>query len=349
MCPLLGSLYGFDPSGSGLDMSDLNSLTNDQTMVELSLAQFPSGTKLLSDVFIRLHTDKYIPVGKKGQSAHFEDLHAFRERKVNSVYVPQSFLAPLTESLVEDLKLLSPTPENLDHQIQVLGRAMEMVFKEIEHLGIQERTVETSKLIGRTLKEAVKVSPSLLHLISRLQNLPGTLVQHALMVSALSILVAQELGWANETILEKLCLGGMFHDIGLLKVPKLLLKKAYLEMTLEDKTVYERHPFHGAQMARLVPSLSSDVVSMIYEHHENSVGTGFPRKLDDSKLGPLSKIIAISDQFAELLLPQFNDEEPFKPQQAMNYIENILGQPFNQDCFKAFRSVLQKQEAQKKN
>lgn len=314
----------------------------DSLMISMSADHFEREAPLPSDIYMRLHADKYIQLGKRGQPCRFESLHAFQDKKLKTVFIHQKELSLLVAESLGRLSQSENSAVSVDKKMLMLSQSADVVLKQIEHLGMTTESLEATKTYTKYLRNFSKLSPSIVDMVHRFKNLPGNFVHHAMMVSSISVIIGSELGWSSESILEKLSLGGLLHDVGLLKVPKEILRKNYLEMTLEEKTIYERHPYLGAQMIRALPSVPSEVVSIAYEHHENAAGLGFPRKLEDQKINPLSKVVGLADQFSELVLPQFTNEDPFKPEQAMNYIENILGQPFNPDCFKAFKSIFAK-------
>lgn len=319
-------------------MSQADLRTTDDIMVPMGLSQFPTGKTLLSDVYVRLHTDKYVQLGKRGQACHFDEMHAFQDKKINTVFVHQDVLKEFVTSSLLHLSVVEITPATLDTKIVEILQAIDLVTKQIQFMGLNQESFENLKIVSKSLREFTKLNSHVTELVHRFKSLPGNNDMHSICVSSLATMIGLEMGWNSENMLEKLSLSGLLHDVGLQKMPLRILRKPYDLMDTEEKAIYETHPYLGAQMLRNVPGISSEIISVAYEHHENSIGKGFPRRLDDSKMHPLSKVVALADQFTELVLPRA-DEEPFKPIQALNYIENILGQPFNVDCHKAFRKI----------
>ena len=68
-----------------------------------------------------------------------------------------------------------------------------------------------------------------------------------------------------------------------------ILKKSRGELTYDEVKEYENHPYRGMQLLSAIEDMSADVIAITYEHHENSIGQGFPRRLWDMKLNPLQK------------------------------------------------------------
>jgi HD-GYP domain-containing protein (c-di-GMP phosphodiesterase class II) len=95
-------------------------------------------------------------------------------------------------------------------------------------------------------------------------------------------------------------------------------------------------------MLRDLKDVPSDVLLIVAEHHENSQGTGFPKKLRDVKVSPFAKIVILANYFADLVIPQAGEGKIYTPDEAIQYIEDILGQPFNKSAFSALKNSINK-------
>ncbi len=140
--------------------------------------------------------------------------------------------------------------------------------------------------------------------------------------------------------LEKLTLGGLLHDIGLRTIPKELLEKSKALMTLEEMQIYETHPFRGMQLLLSLGSVPDDVISIVYEHHENALGQGYPQRMRDARIHPLARVVGLADFFVSLTIANVNCPEPKSARQALEYIEHVLGLPYNREAFRALKKVV---------
>ena len=80
---------------------------------------------------------------------------------------------------------------------------------------------------------------------------------------------------------------------------------------------------------------------MVYEHHENAMGLGYPRKLRDIRMNPLAKVVALATQFCELTIPSACQPSPMSPVEAVTYIKEIMGQPYNKEAFSALVKLVE--------
>ncbi len=158
-------------------------------------------------------------------------------------------------------------------------------------------------------------------------------------------MIAQVLKWENKQTMEKLALGALLHDIGLKSLPTDLVNKPRAKMSFEEVQLYETHPFKGMQMLLGLGIVPDDVIAVVYEHHENAIGQGYPRKLRNLKIHPLAKIISLASDFCDLTLPGPNNSAVRSPREAIMTIEITMGQPHNREAFRALQLIVNKEFA----
>ncbi len=182
---------------------------------------------------------------------------------------------------------------------------------------------------------------TLTDLFASLAQVGDQMLSHAVAVSSLSVLIGGGLGYEKKTTLEKLAMGGLLHDIGLKALPPELLKKPLATMTTDEIQVYETHAYKGMQMLQSLGIVPDDIVSIVYEHHENAIGQGYPQRMRDVKMHPLAKVVALADAYADLILPNINCPMPKNPREALMYMEHTLGIPFNREAFRALKRIIE--------
>ncbi|MCB0357818.1 MAG: hypothetical protein KDD40_12460, partial [Bdellovibrionales bacterium] len=59
------------------------------------------------------------------------------------------------------------------------------------------------------------------------------------------------------------------------------------------------------------------------------------------KAHPMAKVIALADEYCNLTMKAPNHPNPLPPTEAVIYIDKIMGQPFNKECYRAlYRMIL---------
>lgn len=117
---------------------------------------------------------------------------------------------------------------------------------------------------------------------------------HSSRVSKISIMIAREMNLDNSFI-ETLEYGTLFHDIGKIGIPDNILNKPG-KLTYEEFEQIKKHPELGYKILSNVAFLNESL-PLITHHHERYDGNGYPNQLIGKDIPLGSRIIAIADTF----------------------------------------------------
>ena len=310
------------------------------TYIPITIDMIVPGAILPGDVHIKLSEDNYVVIGRKGTKEQLKSIN-FYEKIKNALYVKKSELANFSS-----LKILSANEIVKNHRVSTeaklntLSHTLGSVFTSVDHLGFGADTLTNSKFIANSVFKIINDNPKLTSLVSIMSAISEDLMKHSMAVSMVSLLIAQSMGWNNQANLEKLALGGVLHDIGLKEYPKEFLDKQRVEYTPEDLEYYQRHSFRGLEILKSVEDIPSEVMAIVGEHHENSIGQGYPRGAKDLRLHPFSKLVALADCFCELTFKDYQNPKARDPEETIQFIEENMGQPFNKEYFAALKNIL---------
>ena len=187
--------------------------------------------------------------------------------------------------------------------------------------------------------------------LSDLQKLIGNLsfhdfytFDHSINVSMYAILILKETD-PNASKEEQVIigLGGMLHDIGKLKIPLNVINKAGKLDDNEFKLIMS-HPVRGkelieSQHLKLVGVDFSKIKNIIYQHHENFNGTGYPQKLSGEQIDRFARIVAIAD-FFDAITTHRAYHEALSLEDALSVMKNCCGKKIDPDLFEAFRNTV---------
>ena len=117
---------------------------------------------------------------------------------------------------------------------------------------------------------------------------------HSDRVVEYSVLIGKHMGLSEEE-LKTLRIGGLFHDIGKIGIPDAILLK---EGKLDDNEYSEikNHPSIGKHILSNA-SIFSNIIPIVYHHHEKYNGTGYPEQLAGENIPLLARITAVADTF----------------------------------------------------
>jgi len=313
-------------------------------MIAIPIREFISGSVIPVDLFIRLTDEKFILIAKEDSKTQLDQLLSYEHRDIQYLYVRrEDYNRYVGKNLVIAGVAVTHLELEQSKKAEFLAKAAASVMKEIEVLGLNSLSLEHARQVSSATKTLIEAKPDLYSVLDSLANLSEDLMLHSVAVAAVSVMTARELGWTKPGTYEKLCLGSFLHDVGLKEVPPEVLKKNRSELTFEDIQAYESHPYRSLEILRSLNSVPDDVVAIAYEHHENSIGQGFPRRLKDMRINPLAKVVALSDQFVDLTLKKTHQPRAKSAHEALHFIEGVMGQPFNRDVFSALKLVIGQQ------
>lgn len=132
------------------------------------------------------------------------------------------------------------------------------------------------------------------------------LYAHCLQVSMLGMAFTSYLGWTAD-MSRHLGLGFLIHDIGMSPVPLSILNKPG-PLTKEETAKIRRHPVEGFRMMKKNTQLRFEALHMIYQHHENGNGSGYPDGLKLTAIHPWARILRIVDSYEAM-----TSERPWRP------------------------------------
>lgn len=320
--------------------------TSAKDFVPVGIHEFVNGVTVPVDLYVRIGEEKFILIAKGGTSSNVDQFKNYQNREVTHVWVRRKEYYKLTHQSIT-LAGIALSKKELDdsQKTMVVSHAARSIFRQLEHVGIDLETYNNSKQITEAVIGLVENHQTLSSMFKSLAQFSDQIVGHSVAVSTISVLIANGMGFQKKTTLEKVGLGGLLHDIGLKTLPVELVQKSVAAMSAEEIQLYETHSFKGMQMLQSLGIVPDDIVSIIYEHHENSIGQGFPQRMRDVKMHPLAKVVALADAYADLILPNPNCPVPKNPREALMYIEHTLGIPFNREAFRALKRVI---DAEKK-
>jgi HD-GYP domain-containing protein (c-di-GMP phosphodiesterase class II) len=132
-----------------------------------------------------------------------------------------------------------------------------------------------------------------------------SLAKNAVQTAILSVLVFRELS-ANKALHQDLLLGALFHDIGMLRLPKAVTEKKGQLSDLE-RELMQAHVVYGYQIVRQELRYSEASGDIVLQHHERWDGMGYTQQLNGARINVGAKIISVADAFEAMV-----NEKPYR-------------------------------------
>lgn len=134
--------------------------------------------------------------------------------------------------------------------------------------------------------------------LSRLRRSNDYDYHHAISTSIWGIALGRHLGLPREQLLH-LGSAGLMLDVGKLRLPSSLIEKPGPYNETERK-IMRKHVAHGLDIVSRIRGVSSEVLSMVKQHHERHDGSGYPEGLGGVSIPLGGRIMGLVDCYAAI-------------------------------------------------
>jgi putative nucleotidyltransferase with HDIG domain len=164
---------------------------------------------------------------------------------------------------------------------------------------------------------------------------------HSLRVQRISLSIAQELAVSPKE-LNAVRFGGLFHDIGKIAIPDVLLTKP-AKLSDDEYELMKRHSSEGARIVSKFGRLR-ECVPILRHHHERWDGAGYPDHLAGEDIPLLATVVGFADAWDAMTI-----ERPYqralRTDEALAEVRENRGTQFSPDVVDAFFTAVSKRPA----
>lgn len=179
----------------------------------------------------------------------------------------------------------------------------------------------------------VMLNPRVMFSIQEIRNKSDYLQMHSINVCVISLLIGKKMD-LFDTQLKHLAIGALLHDIGkiYLDFDDIKYRDEYKGLQFE---LYKNHADEGFDILRNIPDISMISATIVRTHHEKYDGSGFPLGLKEDAIHMFSKIVAVANEYDNLL---YNMPKGFemKNHEIIEYITAKTFTEFDPEVVKIF-------------
>jgi HD-GYP domain-containing protein (c-di-GMP phosphodiesterase class II) len=230
------------------------------------------------------------------------------ERKKKADQLAAAQMAAKAAAIAKAKELEKQRAEMARQLEKDLGAELESVHEMSQRLGftaeVQALTKKNVLTTIQTVRNTFKLSAVLMQLRREKDRYISS---HSMLLAYVSCAIASQIDWSSDTTYQKLTLAAFLHDLAL-KNHELAAIQTLGELTdnrakftPDEIKAYKEHSTVGAELALKFSELPPDVDSIIAQHHERPDGSGFPRGLTHSRIGPLSTVFIIAHDLVSYL------------------------------------------------
>ncbi len=187
-------------------------------------------------------------------------------------------------------------------------------------------------LVDSVIK-SVQRNANALTAITNLRSYDEYTYTHSANVSVLAVVFGQYLGLSADD-LALLGVGGMFHDIGKVRIPDHILNKPG-KLTEEEFAVMKNHPALGHAMLEKHANIPEPVLKMVIEHHEKYNGKGYPHGIRGENISRFGNLLSVVDVYDALTTDRVYRQAVY-PSNALHILYRGKAQDFYPDLADLF-------------
>ena len=244
-----------------------------------------------------------------------------------------SYERTYTPSKIKETKEFKVFKENYDREVKQLEATFEdIISMQSKKIGISELCQKATSMLDDT-RGGIHV----FDILHNMRDYDDSTFNHSMNVALICNVFAD---WMHMSAMEKeiATVAGLLHDIGKLRIPEQIVKKA-ARLTDEEYDVIKTHPMEGYNIlfeSRFISSVQNAALM----HHERYDGTGYPLGLKGNQIDKYAKMVAIADVYDAMtaarvyrgalcpfkVIEMFEQEglSMFDPEYLLVFLENIV-------------------------
>lgn len=288
------------------------------------------------DIFL-IVSGKLTHFRKAGDTITAERIAELEKHGVKEVLIPREFKSSHRDKLLDAIR--RPGIER-EHKGRLLKEFAYFQLEELFSTKSLTIVLDESKVLVKEIVDFVSSDLRSLNSILSLSVHDIYTYNHSINVSAYAIALGRKVLGEDKKGLAEIGLAGLLHDLGKKNIPVELINKEDA-LSREEWEEIRRHPEYGKELTEGNSSITTDCRRVIYEHHENFDGSGYPDGLSGNEIGRYSRIVAIADVFDALTTNRFH-RKLCTVEEALTAMTNMQPGKFDPDIFKSLDARFQK-------
>lgn len=316
-----------------------SAVVREKVYCKVSIDEFVTRPKIDFDVFVKLTETKYVRIGRAGELIPTDRIEQYKSKGVRHLHIKSEDFHKLVEFNLQFSKVLQNRKDvPKEKKANFIRYTGEMVMEKAFIAGVDQETFkEAQDFLGLSVN-MISDETEYFDLLGLLNSHTDYIYAHSLGVAMYALMIARKKGFESQQVFFKLSMAGIFHDIGKKEIDREIIEKARPLLTQAERRIIESHPVRGKEILLTLKSIPTDVVQLVYEHHEDVQGQGFPRGINRRQMHPLSPILQVANLFVEYALKgPHNEARPAKA--AIQYIESVYMDRVDEKALAALKSL----------
>lgn len=318
---------------------DTSAVNMDARFCKVSIDEFVSRPRVDFDVYVRLSDSKYVKIAHQGDDIPTERIDTYKQKGIKFLHIAREDFGKLVGFNLQVAKLLKNN-DTVDHEkkISFMKYTGEVLLEKAFVEGVDQESFDEARDFLTTTISVLTDSKETLDLLDVLNSHADYIYAHSIGVSMYATMIARKMGYESSQVFFKLSMAGIFHDIGKKEIDRTLLEKARPLLTHKERALIETHATRGKEILSYIKGIPNDVIEIVYQHHEDILGQGYPRALSKNQLHPLASILFVANVFAEQAI-KGPHHEGSSGREAAAYVESIFLDRIDAKVVRALKSL----------
>lgn len=269
--------------------------------VSIRVGTLRGDQKISFDAYVKIN-DKFVLYLRRGDSFEGQRLKRLKDKKLKKMFILSEDESNYRQYLKTNIESAydSNSKKDINTRAEIIqGEQQSNVEEVFERPENKEAYFETKDAAGKYVEFMMKNSAAA-NAVLNIENSDKNLAHHGVAVATYAISLAQKLKITDPQKTQLLTLGGLLHDIGHHESNINVAQPLNL-LTPEELAIYKQHPKKGAERVKDKNHFDQLVITIINEHEEHIDGSGFPNKLKEKQLDPLSIIVSSANTLDRLI------------------------------------------------
>jgi HD-GYP domain-containing protein (c-di-GMP phosphodiesterase class II) len=230
------------------------------------------------------------------------------------------------------------------------GRSIQKMLRENKHhLNKFIMSSGIAHALEKFIEDILGQSSVVLNM-AELSKAQDDLFAHAINVTIIALCLGKKFHFSYEEM-KQLGIGAINYDLGMVAVPREILKKTDA-LTDEETMMLRQHTVFGYLMLSQNPAIPPTSAAVALQHHERQDGSGYPRGIKGENRPPLkdfsrkkvihrfAEIVAVADLYEMLTLGRRHYSDQHSAQVAIKKVIEMGGTKLNSEVVKTLVSVI---------
>ena len=308
---------------------------------KIPIDEFVSKAQVNFNLYVKVGDEKFMKVANGGSPLDVQRLETYKKKGLKFLYVKNNDVNKLIEINIEIATLLNKKEEvSFEKKANFIKYTAEVILEKCFIDGIDRKTIGEAMGILNVYMDALTSSRSTADVLSIFNAHADFIYAQSVCSTIYAILIAKKMGITSDNELKSLTMAGLFQDIGKNEMERSILEKRREDLTNKERLLIESHVARSCEVLESMGGFSKETIQIVFEHHEDSTGTGYPRGFHKKQLNHLSEILIGAIHFSELVIKNPYRSQIMSGEKAVRHLKEYSKKRLSENVLTALEEIV---------